>query len=373
MGIAENSASLRVFDLAWMVQAVRLTRLRGEKVMRKVLLLLSAFGMLAVWVAPTFAADPVRVTVDNFMRAESEMYFARFAKEGGFGKLSHERNLAPIDKQTVIRLNRDTLYSFGVFDLEASPVTITLPNPGKRYMACQVINQEHFAPEVFYAPGTHTLTKELVGTRYVCLAFRTFVNPNSPADLQAVHALQDAIQIEQKAPGALVTENWDLASQQKVREALLNLAAANGGLDSARMFGKKGEVDPVQHLIGTAAGWGGNPRTAALYVGVEPKENDGKTAYRLDVKDVPVDGFWSVSVYNKAGFFEKNPQNAYTVNNVTAKPNADGSVTIRFGGDAAAENFIPITPGWNYVLRLYRPRKEILDDAWKAPDPQPVK
>ena len=66
---------------------------------------------------------------------------------------------------------------------------------------------------------------------------------------------------------------------------------------------------------------------------MDPKENDGKTAYRLTVKDVPVDGFWSVSVYNKEGYFEKNARNAYTVNNVTAKPNADGSVTIQFGGD----------------------------------------
>ena len=114
--------------------------------------------------------SPVRVTVDNFGRAESDAYFARFVGEGGFGKLKHERALAPIDHQTVIRLNRDTFYSFGVFDLDAGPVTITLPDAGKRYMAVQVIDEDHFAPEVFYAPGTHTLTKEQVGTRYVCLA-----------------------------------------------------------------------------------------------------------------------------------------------------------------------------------------------------------
>lgn len=136
------------------------------------------------------------------------------------------------------------------------------------------------------------------------------------------------------------------------------------------MFGRKNEVDPVQHLIGTAAGWGGNPRAAALYAGAEPKHNDGKTVYRLTVKDVPVDGFWSVSVYNKEGFFEKN---AYTLNNVTAKRDADGSVTIPFGGDEGAPNCLPIVPGWNYVFRMYRPRKEILDGTWKTPEAQLVK
>jgi hypothetical protein len=167
--------------------------------------------------------------------------------------------------------------------------------------------------------------------------------------------------------------DWDPSSLKNIREALLALVAANGGIDSERMFGRKNEVDPVQHLLGTAAGWGGNPPYAALYTGMGPKLNDGKTVYRLTVKDVPVDAFWSVSVYNKEGFFVKNSQNSYTVNNVTAKPNSDGSVTIQFGGDATVPNCIPITPGWNYIVRLYRPRKELLNGSWKFPEAQPVK
>ena len=50
-----------------------------------------------------------------------------------------------------------------------------------------------------------------------------------------------------------------------------------------------------------------------------------------------MDRFWSVSVYNKDGFFQKNARKVYTVNNVTAKPVADGSVTIQFYGDESAE------------------------------------
>lgn len=344
--------------------------------MRIVRVTISAAILIAgAWlkVASADEGKPVRVTVDNFRRAESDTYFARFVKEGGFGKLKHERELAPIDKQTVIRLNRDTFYSFGVFDFDAGPITVTLPDAGKRYVAVQVIDEDHFVPDVFYAPGTYSLMREKVGTRYVCLAVRTFVNPGDGADVNAVHALQDAIQVEQRAAGTFEVPEWDQASLKKVREALLGLAAANGGIESSRMFGRKGDVDPVQHLIGTAAGWGGNPPTAALYAGAEPKHNDGKTAYRLTVKDVPVDGFWSVSVYNKDGFFEKNARDAYTVNNVTAKPNADGSVTIQFGGDETAPNYLPTVPGWNYTVRLYRPRKELLDGAWKFPEAQPVK
>jgi hypothetical protein len=86
---------------------------------------------------------------------------------------------------------------------------------------------------------------------------------------------------------------------------------------------------------------------------------------------VPVDGFWSVSVYNAQGFFEKNAHNAYTLNNITAKREADGSVAIQFGGcDGKTPNCLPIVKGWNYIVRLYRPREAILNGSWKFPEPQ---
>ena len=104
----------------------------------------------------------------------------------------------------------------------------------------------------------------------------------------------------------------------------------------------------------------------------DPAKNDGETPYVLKVKDVPVDGFWSVSVYNAEGYFEKNEANAYSFNNITAKKDSDGSITIHFGGDPKQSNYIPITKGWNYTARLYRPRKEILDGSWKFPEATPL-
>jgi len=88
---------------------------------------------------------------------------------------------------------------------------------------------------------------------------------------------------------------------------------------------------------------------------------------------VPVDGFWSISLYNKEGYFQKNQYNAYVINNITGTKNKDGSMTIHFGGDPKEPNFLPIMEGWNYLIRLYRPRKEIMDGTWKFPAPQPVK
>lgn len=321
--------------------------------------------------AQNVAGAPVPVTVDNFVRAESDMYFAGLAKQGGVGRLLHRREPASIEHQTVIRLNRDTLYSSGVFDLDAGPVTITMPDPGKRFMSMQVISEDHYVPNVFYGAGAHTLTRENVGTRYVVVAIRTLADPNNPDDLKQVHALQDAIKVSQKAPGKLDLPNWDQTSQKKVRDALLTLASTIPDFRNA--FGKKTDVDPVRHLVGTASAWGGNPDKDATYLNVTPARNDGKTVYRLTVKDVPVDGFWSVSVYNAEGYFQKNPANAYAVNNITAKKSGDGSIPIQFGGcDGQVPNCVPIAPGWNYTVRLYRPHPEILRGAWSFPEPQPV-
>ena len=318
------------------------------------------------------AVGAIPVTPDNFTRAESDLYFSGVVRDGGFGKFHLNREPAPIDHQTIIRLNRDTLYGAAVFDLDAGPVTITLPDAGERFLSMQVINEDQYTQAVLYDAGDHTLTREDVGTRYVLVGIRILVDPGKPGDLDAVHALQDAIGVRQVGgPGAFEVPDWDPASQKIVREALLTLASTLP--DTKGMFGTKEEVDPVRRLIGSASAWGGNPERDALYLNVTPPLNDGKTVYALDVGEVPVDGFWSISVYDAKGFFEKNPQDAYTLNNITAKPGADGSVAVQFGGCSdAVVNCLPITPGWNYMVRLYRPRAEILEGAWSFPTARAV-
>jgi hypothetical protein len=238
-------------------------------------------------------------------------------------------------------------------------------------MSLQVINQDHYVPEVVYRAGSYTFTKQKIGTRYMVAAIRTLVNPADPADVKQVHALQDAIKASQKSSGTFEIPNWDQVSQKKVRDALLVLASTMDSFKGA--FGTKAQVDPIRHLIGTAAGWGGNPDKDATYLNVTPPKNDGTTIYKLNVKNVPVEGFWSVSVYNAEGYFEKNPYNAYALNNITAKKEADGSINIQFGGcDGKIPNCLPIMKGWNYTVRLYRPRPEVLSGKWKFPEPQPV-
>jgi hypothetical protein len=313
----------------------------------------------------------IHVSPDNFIRAESDLYFGNIVKDGGFGKFHHIRELGPIDHQLVVRQNRDTLYSAGVFDLDAGQVSVTLPDAAGRFMSLQVITEDHYVPEVIYSAGTHTFDRGAIGTRYVMMAVRTLVNPNDPADVDEVHALQDGIRVEQASAGTFEVPDWDPVSQKQVRDALVALFATLP--DSKGMFGTKEDTDPVRRLIGSAAAWGGNPEKDALYLPVTSQQHDGATVHRLTVRDVPVDGFWSITVYNKDGYFTENAQNAYSLNNITAAKNADGAVDIQFGGcDGSTANCLPITPGWNYLVRLYRPRQEVLDGSWTFPEAQPV-
>ena len=130
-------------------------------------------------------------------------------------------------------------------------------------------------------------------------------------------------------------------------------------------------MDQVRHLLATAWGWGGLPVEDAFYENVEP--NLPAKQYQITVKDVPVDAFWSITVYNKDGFLEKNELDVYSFNNITAKSNDDGSITIHFGGcEKDLINCIPIMEGWNYTVRMYRPREEILKGQYYFPKPEPV-
>jgi hypothetical protein len=315
------------------------------------------------------AGEPVNVL--NYIRAESDMQFKGYAaKAGGVGKLLNMPDVYSVEHQTTIRGNRDTLYSVGVFDL-TEPVTIVKPDSPDRFQSLLVVNQDEYNPVLKNGGGEVTLTIDAVGTQYAMVLFRTFCDPNSPEDMKKAHALQDAIQIKQASPGTLDLPDWDEASLVETRKQINLLAMKVKSYPNA--FGRAGEVDPIQHLMGAAFGWGGNPQRGAMYFSVIPEKNDGKSPYTLTMpKDVPVEAFWSVTVYDKDGFFTPNDLNAYSFNSVTAKRNDDGTVTIHFGGDASATNYLPITDGWNYIVRCYLPGWQIIEGNWTPPAPQPV-
>jgi hypothetical protein len=317
-------------------------------------LILAAAALLTAPLVPAAAPAAEAVTLDTYARAESDAQMQGYVESyDAFGRFDHFRTLYDVENQITVRGNRDTLYSVGVFDL-TEPLTITLPETGDRFQSLLVVSQDHDVFPAIYEAGPHDFTRDGIGTRYMFAIVRTFANPDDPADMEAAHAAQDGVLVAQTDPGALELPDWDLARMRAMRDALNVLGA--GIRNTAPFFGMQDEIDRLDHMLG-----------------VTPEKNDGKTPHALTVRDVPVDGFWSVTLYDAEGFMPVNNRGVYSFNDVTATPDPDGAYTIHFGacGDGRS-NCLPIVAGWNYLVRLYRPRPEILDGSWIFPPAEPV-
>ena len=309
------------------------------------------------------------VNVDNFVRAETaRMFDGTLAQSGAVNGWVHLRGPAPLDRQAVIRMNRDTLYSAAIVDIRDG-ATLTVPDVGDRYLSVMVINEDQFIDRVIRGPGDHDLTVAEYGTPYVMLGVRMFVDPDDPADVAAVNRLQDQLKVDAASAVPYTHAEFDADSLDVTRTALLELS--QGIPDMMRTFGSRRHVDPVRFLIGAASGWGGLPEDEAFYVVNTTPRPSGR--YQMTFRDVPVEAFWSVTVYNRDGFLEPNEFDTYSLNSVTAVSDEDGSVTIDLAptpGDHG--NHLYVMDGWNYTVRLYRPRPEILEGRWTVPAPEPA-
>ncbi|NCF52784.1 DUF1214 domain-containing protein [Gammaproteobacteria bacterium] len=311
-------------------------------------------------------AGDVPVTIDNFTRAASDIEFDKYVGlAGGVNRFYHFREPTPVDNQPTIRMNRDTLYSTAVVDINEG-ATLFLPEAGERYMSAMVYNQDHYVNAVYHGGGRYPLDMETFDTPHVIVFIRTLVDASDPKDVKAVNALQDQMKIEASSAKPFVLPSYDEERYQALVKELNDLLPFVGGITGT--FGSKDTVNPVRHLLGTGVGWGGLPDHEAQYPSFNPNLPVGE--YRIEVPaDVPVEAFWSISLYNANGFFEPNDLGAYNINSVTDKRNDDGSMTVHLGGcDDGRVNCLPITEGWNYIVRLYRPGEEILKGDWHFPE-----
>lgn len=165
----------------------------------------------------------IPVHLNNINTVETAVQLIRYQKlAGGINKFSHNKEMIPIDKQTTIAMNRDTFYSFAVLNL-SNPPTITIPGADGRYMALQVIDEDHYSPFVFDKPGRYKLTQESVGTKFAFVWIRTFVDPNNLQDIEVVHKLQDAVTIEGGGEELFVMPNYDMKTYKALFSDLQKL------------------------------------------------------------------------------------------------------------------------------------------------------
>ena len=191
------------------------------------------------------------------------------------------------------------------------------------------------------------------------------------------HALQDAIKVEQtEAPGTFEIPNWDPASQTKVRDGAGRARAIDHAGFHATPSARRDQVDPVRHLIGAAVGWGGNPeKRRPICQRHAPANNDGNTVYRLHVQAMcRSTASGPISVYNAKGYFEPNPSERLfgQQHHRQEKCRRLGRCSVRRLRRHHCRTVSRSRRAGTALVRLYRPRPEILKGKWKFPQLQPV-
>ena len=186
--------------------------------------------------------ETVPVTWENFPRSQINLMMENIVEQGGFGEFYHFQTIVGPDVRIAALPNRDTIYSIGVFDLIES-VTITKPDAGDRHQSMVVMDENAYVKEAYHDPGEYTLTQDEVGTRYVWVMIRTFVDPTDPDDVETVHGLQDELAVSQDSAGAFEIPNWDRQAHDELFAALVTLMKKMD--DFGGGIGDVDEVDPV--------------------------------------------------------------------------------------------------------------------------------
>ena len=338
----------------------------------KTAFMFTAFAITAITMvsfSQAHAADPVKVTPETYIRAESDRTFHNTTKlAGGVNRFFHFRAVTPLDNQTVVRMNRDTLYSGAVVDTSKG-ATITVPKmPAGRYCSVLMVDNDHYCPGVIYDAGTHKLPED---TKYLALVVRIqLLKPTDPEDVALVNKLQDQFVIKAESADPFPEPKWDAASLEKLT------AAYKVEFDKYELYpdgfmAARGKADEKLRHLAAAGAWGLFPNEHAVYInynGKLPAKGHHTATYKVPENNA----FWSITVYGADGYMKSDNS---ALNEFNTKMNEDGTFTVHFGsredcGDVP--NRLDVSEGWNFLMRVYRPGLSVLDGSYKLPDAEPT-
>lgn len=311
----------------------------------------------------------IKITPETYIRAESDRQFNDVVKlAGGLNRFFHFRSPPALDKQNVVRMNRDTLYSLSVVDTSKG-ATITVPElPEGRYVSVYLLDNDHYVPFVIYKSGTHKLPQE---TKYLLVGVRIKVfNPEDMSEIAMINKLQDQFVIKASSEDALPAFKWNMESLK----AMTVQYEKDGTQYSSYkgMQGPRGKVNEKTRHIAAAAVFGLFPEWDATYLNYNGGHDD-KVCHKATYKVPENNAFWSITVYGDDGYMESE-NNVVSSSNV--KFNADGTFTAYYGSKEICgdkPNRVDVTEGWNFLLRVYRPGPSVIDGSYKVAKAEPVK
>jgi hypothetical protein len=172
---------------------------------------------------------------------------------GGVNRFYHFRHPIPLDKQNIVRMDRDTLYSMAVVDTSQG-ATITVPElPNGRYASVLLIDNDHNCPEVIYASGTHELPKD---TKYLGVGVRIQIfNPADVEEVALVNRLQDQFVIQAQSADPFAKPEWDQQSLNALR-AEYEKEFQKFAKYPSDWQGPRGKINEQTRHLAAAGAWG---------------------------------------------------------------------------------------------------------------------
>ena len=309
------------------------------------------------------------VTAATYSRAETDRSFYNIQQQGGgINRFFKIRKATPLDQQTVVRMNKDTLYSAAIVDTSKG-ATITVPKmPAGRYFSVLLVDNDHYAPDVFYTPGVHQLPQK---TKYLATVVRIqLLHADDPADVALVNKLQDQFVITAGSAAPLLPPKWDKGSLDALT-ATYNKDFGKYDKYPDGFMGPRGQPDEKMRHLAVAGAWGLLPNKDAVYINYNPRL-PATGCYTATYKVPDNKGFWSITVYGSDGYMKSANS---VLNKLNGTVNADGGLTAYFGSAVACGNVanrLDITDGWNFLMRVYRPGQSVLDGSYKLPSVKPI-
>jgi len=284
----------------------------------------------------------------------------------GVNTILHKRELTPTDNQPVVRLNRDTYYSFAVVDVSKG-ASITMPEiPSGKYMTVQPVTEDHRIQAMTYGAGTFELSTHTGSHLYLVIRL------DSTFSQEEAKQIQNQMQISANSSQPFVATPVNKKSFEDVENALKaqmpaivkrdGINAITGMFTDPRDNSNKLYTNE-KYQVGAAIGWGGAQMMDNVYEvsGNYPADQ----CHQANFEDPKNKAFWSFTVYDKKGFMFND---LASLNSNTAKVNADGTYTISFGCGNDAPNNIAIANDsgvFNLGIRHYQPSDRVLKDGYR--------
>jgi len=284
----------------------------------------------------------------------------------GVNQLLHKRQLTPTDNQPVVRMNRDTYYSFAVVDVSKG-ATISMPAiPEGKYMSVQPVTEDHRIQAMQYGEGTFELSTHTGDHLYVVIRLdATFTEAEAKK-------YQDQMNISANSSGKFTAspvnkESFDIV--EKALKAQMPAIFKRDGVEALTgMFtDPRDESNKLfsteKYQVGAAIGWGGAQIVDNIY---EVSGNyPSNTCHQATFEDPKNKAFWSITVYDKNGFMFNDLAN---VSSNTATVNKEGTYTVSFGCGSDAPNNIVIandTQMFNLGIRHYMPSDKVSKQGYR--------